>query len=83
MLGRLEMTISECIEAYLSLSNDVFQKKNSRLSITTKVRGRFDEEDLARIVKRVVAEQGLSENALLKSAPDKCKVYGTFVSSKG
>lgn len=27
MLGRLEMTVDECIESYLSLSDQIFQKK--------------------------------------------------------
>ncbi|KAJ5662450.1 tetratricopeptide repeat domain protein [Penicillium maclennaniae] len=30
MLGRLQMTVNECIDAYTSLSNKVFEKKRHR-----------------------------------------------------
>jgi hypothetical protein len=45
MLGRLEMTVTDCIKTYMSLSNKVFQKNNSRFKINSKIWGRFDAEE--------------------------------------
>ena len=66
MLGRLRMTIDECIDAYLSLSDRVFQKKRHRVSVKGHIQGRFDSEELAQAVKEVITRQGLLEDALLK-----------------
>jgi hypothetical protein len=75
MLGRLKMSITDCIAAYLSLSNRVFRKTRHRVTVKGKVQGRFDAEELARAVKEVVMQQGLQEDALLKDAPEaECKV---------
>jgi hypothetical protein len=75
MLGRLRMTIDECINAYLSLSDRVFQKKRHRVSVKGQIQGRFDSEELAQAVKEVIIHQGLLEDALLKDASETaCKV---------
>ena len=75
MLGRLKMSIDDCIDAYLSLSDRVFQKKRHRVTTKGSIQGRFDSEELARAVKEVVVKQGLQEDALLKDAPEStCKV---------
>jgi len=75
MLGRLKMSIDECIDAYLQLSDRIFQKKRHRLTIKGKIQGRFDSEELERAVKEIITKQGLQEDALLKDEPDAaCKV---------
>jgi hypothetical protein len=75
MLGRLQMSVADCIAAYLSLSKRVFCKSRHRVTIKGKVQGRFDSEELACAVREVVAAQGLPEDALLKDEPGaKCKV---------
>lgn len=75
MLGRLRMSIDECIDAYLSLSDRIFQKKRHRVTAQGNIQGRFDSEELARAVKEVVTRKGLQEDALLKDASDDaCKV---------
>jgi hypothetical protein len=75
MLGRLKMSIDECIEAYLQLSDRVFKKKRHRVTVKGKIQGRFDSDELERAVKEVIAKQGLPEDALLKDAADaSCKV---------
>lgn len=75
MLGRLRMSVAECITTYLLLSNRVFRKKQHRVTVKGKVQGRFDSEELGRAVKEVVKQQGLPEDALLKDAPEAgCKV---------
>lgn len=75
MLGRLKMSIDDCIDAYLSLSERVFQKKRHRFSGKGKIQGRFDSEELAKAVKEVVKLQKLKEDALLKdTSDDACRV---------
>ena len=75
MLGRLKLSIGDCIDAYLSLSNRVFQKKRHRVTTKGNIQGRFDSEELERAVKEVVKKQGLQEDVLLKDeSDDACKV---------
>lgn len=75
MLGRLKMSVGDCITAYLSLFKCVFRKTRHRFTAMGKAQGRFDAEELARAVKEVVAQQGLAEDVLLKDEPDAtCKV---------
>jgi hypothetical protein len=69
------MTIDDCINAYLSLSDRVFQKKRHRVSVKGQIQGRFDSEELAQAVKDVITQQGLPENVLLKDTSETtCKV---------
>jgi predicted acylesterase/phospholipase RssA len=80
MLGRLKMSIDECIDAYLSLSDRVFQKKRHRVTAKGNIQGRFDSEELARAVKEVVTAQELQEDALLKNVlDDGCKVWVSLI----
>jgi hypothetical protein len=75
MLGRLQMTIDECIDAYILLSDRVFQKRRHRVTIRGNVQGRFDSDELERAIKEIVVKKKLPENALLKDSPNaKCKV---------
>ncbi|KAI9768121.1 MAG: hypothetical protein M1839_004202 [Geoglossum umbratile] len=75
MLGRLQMTIDACIDAYVLLSDRVFQKKRQRVSMGSRVQGRFDTEELERAVKATITRQGFEEDVLLKDSPNaKCKV---------
>lgn len=76
MLGRLQMSVVDCITAYLSLSKRVFRKSRHRVTVKGQVQGRFDSDELARAIKEVVAQQGLAEDALLKDSADaRCKVF--------
>jgi len=75
MLGRLQMTVDDCIDAYISLFDKVFQKQRHRVTIKGNVQGRFDTDALERAIKEIVARQGLKEDELLKDSPNaKCKV---------
>ena len=75
MLGRLRMSIDDSIDAYLSLSDRIFQKKRHRVTVKGNIQGRFDSEELARAVKEVIKKQGFQEDTLLKDAPEAaCKV---------
>jgi hypothetical protein len=70
MLGRLRISVADCITAYLSLSDRVFRETQHRVTIKGKVQGRFDSEELAQAVKEVVMQQGLLVDTLLKDAPE-------------
>ncbi|KAF4632557.1 hypothetical protein G7Y89_g5568 [Cudoniella acicularis] len=76
MLGRLKMSIIDCINAYLSFSDRVFQRKRNSLTVDGNIKGRFDSEGLTRAVKELLIAQGLQEDALLKDvSEDLCKVF--------
>ncbi|KAF1362124.1 FabD/lysophospholipase-like protein [Lizonia empirigonia] len=76
MLGRLRMCVAECIAAYLKLSERVFRKTRHRVTVKGQIQDRFDSEELARAVRKVVTQQGLQENALLKDDSNAtCKVF--------
>lgn len=76
MLGRLRMTVDECITAYTSLSDKVFEKKSHRVTIKGKLQGRFNAAELEQAVKSILIDRGFAENALLKDSDDAaCKVY--------
>lgn len=75
MLGRLRMNVNECIEAYMSLSQNVLRKKRRRVSLRGAIRGRFDSEALTAVLKDFIVQRSLPGDALLKDSPDsKCKV---------
>ncbi|KAA6409974.1 MAG: hypothetical protein FRX48_06588 [Lasallia pustulata] len=70
------MSIDECIDAKISLSDRVFRKRRHRVTIKGNVQGRLDSDELERGIKEVVVRQRLPENALLKDSPNaKCKVF--------
>ena len=74
MLGRLRMTVDECITAYTSLSDRVFEKKSHRVDIKGKLHGRFDAAELERAIKQILRDHGLDEDVLLKDVDAPCKV---------
>lgn len=85
MLGRLRMTIPECIEAYTELSKAIFTPRRSSSIPIGAVEylngnGKFDSETLekqikAQIKKSKVAKQ--DDQILLKDPGSPCKVYVT------
>ena len=72
MLGRLEMDINECISAYTTLSDQIFQKQRHRFKISGQIQGRFDAAELEHSVKEVIIHKGLQEDALLKRTDNAC-----------
>ena len=76
MLGRLRMTVDECISAYISLADKVFEKKSHRVKINGQLQGRFDTAALELTVKQVLTDNGHAQDALLKDPSNTaCKVY--------
>jgi N-acetylglutamate synthase-like GNAT family acetyltransferase len=75
MLGRLKMSVADCITAYISLSERVFRQTRDRVTVKGQVQGRFDAEELVQAIKEVAKQQGVPEHALLKDTPEaECKV---------
>ena len=65
MLGRLKMCIDDCIDAYLGLSDRIFQKKRHRVTLKGKIQGRFASDEPERAVKEVIEAQGFPDLALM------------------
>jgi len=69
------MSVDDCIDAYLSLSDRIFQKKRHRVTGKGDIQGRFDSDELTRAVKEVIKAQLLPEDTLLKdNLENACKV---------
>ena len=77
------MDVDACINAYTMLSDKVFQKVAHRINLKGQIQARFDSKELERVViKQIIVEQGLSEDALLEEKPEpKCKVLVRFLLS--
>jgi hypothetical protein len=76
MLGRLEMSIDDCINAYIELSGSVFVRKHLLpVTLTGMVQARFDSEQLKKSIEGIITKYGHNENELLKNlGKSKCKV---------
>jgi len=75
MLGRLEMDVDECINAYTSMFKRIFGKKGLSVSILGKIKGRFDSMVLEDCVKEILKERQLSPIEPFNDEKDRtCKV---------
>ncbi|KIV90286.1 hypothetical protein PV10_07605 [Exophiala mesophila] len=82
MLGRLEMDVQECIDAYTELMSTVFEKKRGRFAIGWKgdVKARFSSKALAGAIKNVIEKRGLSADTpfyveVENEETRRCKVF--------
>lgn len=73
MLGRLEMSVEECIDAYSKLAADVFGERLHHLPATFRggVQSRFDSARLESAVRKVVVQGGASETALFNDGAER------------
>lgn len=75
MLGRLKMSIDDCIETYADLFDRVFRKKRHRIGLRGNLQGRFDTQELEQAIKDAIVKCGLPEDELFKDLPGApCKV---------
>lgn len=77
MLGRLEMSVEECIVAYSKMMKQVFEKKASRsfLGILGGVKPRFSSKALEDAILQVLKERGIALNEKLENGTrPRCKV---------
>lgn len=73
MLGRLEMSVDECITAYSDLAAAVFGEKLSRIPVNRKgeVKPRFDSARLESAIEKVVTQSGASATALFNDKTER------------
>lgn len=69
MLGRMRLTVDECIDAYMELSSAVFTKVHHRISISGNIQGRFDHKALEKGVQDLLIRCGLKPDELFMSSP--------------
>jgi predicted acylesterase/phospholipase RssA len=75
MLGRLHMTVDECITEYKRLSPRIFTKVHHRVSWGGELRGRFDHEALEEGIRSLLGRRGLDPDELFAEKPHtaRCK----------
>jgi hypothetical protein len=64
MLGRLQMSVDECIVEYKKLSPAIFTHIHHRVNISGHIQGRFDHEALERGIRSLLSSRGLDEDEL-------------------
>ena len=83
MLGRLEMTVQECIDAYVCLSEQVFVPKRSRVPVfgtalaKWNMKEGFDSEKLKEAIKAITAKYDKSHDPNVKlkiDAEPRCRM---------
>lgn len=76
MLGRLEMSVESCIEAYTRMAGEIFGRKKHRLGFNLRLheQEKYDSEVLKRAIQRILRERGLNEDALMR---DHCSDVAT------
>jgi hypothetical protein len=74
MLGRLEMDVDECIDAYTSMFKTIFGKNGLPVNMFGKIKGRFDSIVLEKCVEGILKRRGLSKIEPLIDENDRCRV---------
>ena len=77
MLGRLEMSVEECIECYIKTMKHVFEKKanHSFISILGGVQPRFSSKALESAISQVLKERDIPVNEKFENGTrPQCKV---------
>ena len=77
MLGRLRLTVDDCIEAYSGLSPKIFSKIHHRINLMNgETQGRFNHEALESGIKDLLRKYQLNPESLLKDSDEQhsCKV---------
>ncbi|KAJ5085106.1 Acyl transferase/acyl hydrolase/lysophospholipase [Penicillium argentinense] len=78
MLGRLEMDIDECINAYTELMTSVFREKASSLPIdwSGNIKAQYDSKGLRCAIENVISRTGTSPVALMDDGfPRRCRAF--------
>lgn len=80
MLGRLRMSLDECEEAYLKLSESVFNPRRhssnviGRVTDLILVKGKFDTQELENSIKGTIEARNFHVDELLQDEESQCKV---------
>ena len=78
MLGRLEMDVDECIEAYSGLAEAVFAEKRCQFPANLKgnIRPRFDSTKLQNAIEAVLLRKDVRSTDLLNDGQARrCRAY--------
>jgi len=82
MLGRLEMTVQACIDAFIIMMDIIFEKRHNLPFNWTngRIQARYDSEALESCIKSVIREAGFSSDDQMKGCKKSaCKVYGIAI----
>lgn len=73
MLGRLEMDVDECIDAYSDLAAAVFGERLSSVPVNFKgdITARFDSVKLESAIGKVVEDSGASRQDLFNNSTER------------
>ncbi|KAG5635085.1 hypothetical protein H0H81_012496 [Sphagnurus paluster] len=83
MLGRLQMSIPECIEAYTSLASSIFSANAVQRGLNFAATGSlYRANDFEKAVKDLVKVRTGNENALMWDPKNKCKIFVTTTESQ-
>lgn len=77
MLGRLEMSVQECIDAYTKMMRKVFEKKTNRsiIGVLGGVKPRFSSKALEDAISQLLKARGISPDEKFQSdTKPRCKV---------
>ena len=75
MLGRLQMGIQQCIDAYSILSKDIFNKKSLPVNWRGEVTGRYKSSEFEKSIKKIITDAESPEDARLNDDKDRgCRV---------
>ncbi|KAJ5354406.1 uncharacterized protein N7496_012839 [Penicillium cataractarum] len=78
MLGRLEMSIDECIQAYTQLINSVFGEKVNTIPVdwSGKIRPQYDSQRLKAAIENVIEKAGAAPGDLMDDGARRhCRVF--------
>ena len=74
MLGRLEMDVDHCIDAYVKLAGEVFSEKPLPVDWLGKVKSKFDSKKLKDAIHKIVKNGGASGDEPFNDGKDRgCK----------
>jgi len=76
MLGRLMMDVDECITAYKSMFENIFEKRKHNLPINLrgKVQARFDSKILMESIKEIVKSKAFEGDRFNADGERNCRV---------
>lgn len=74
MLGRLNMSVEQCIEAYTEMAGEIFGRKKHRFGFNFRLheQEKYDSEILKRAIQTILKKKGLDEDTLMKEKGSDC-----------
>ena len=77
MLGRLGMSVDECIEAYEDLMGSIFgAKAHWPISASAKVNPQFDSQKVKTAIEKVLCQRDIAKDSLFNDGNERrCRVY--------